>query len=286
MYGSAGSPVRASSAALFKSSGAAARARADGGPIARRNSRPPTLFITMPLSINTIDTLLSAPLTFHPSHTPHTTRTQTQHTRTQTQQTQTAPTAKLEHVAERFSAFYTDLEQERQQRRVAEASRHQALAEAVARLEKALEAEVKRRSEADRQMQAHFEDELKAAADRSAAQFAELSSSFRTGLEGLARTLQDLHAVVKCALGPFNLLLLLFCAPLPPLIRPCHCGCRPIFAPVPRAHPHKHTPFLPLTSTNREEREQRRQDVEHLAATLVGKVNECVGALDEGERFG
>ena len=53
--------------------------------------------------------------------------------------------------------------------------------------------------------------------------------------------------------------------------------------PVPRAHPHKHTPFLPLTSTNREEREQRRQDVEHLAATLVGKVNECVGALDEVE---
>lgn len=32
----------------------------------------------------------------------------------------------------------------------------------------------------------------------------------------------------------------------------------------------------------REEREQRRQDIEHLAASLVNKVNECVGALDEG----
>lgn len=201
------------------------------------------------LSINTVDTLLSAPLTFHPSHTsPHNTPTHKHNT------TQTAPTAKLEHVAERFSAFYTDLEQERQQRRVAEASRHQALAEAVARLEKALEAEVKRRSEADRQMQAHFEDELKAAADRSAAQFAELSSSFRTGLEGLARTLQDLHAVVKCALGPLSLLLLLLCAPLPPLIRPCHCGCRPVFAPRPSRSPTQTHTLLhtsPLQQTGR-----------------------------------
>lgn len=32
----------------------------------------------------------------------------------------------------------------------------------------------------------------------------------------------------------------------------------------------------------REEREQRRSDIEHLATSLVGKVNECVQALDEG----
>lgn len=31
----------------------------------------------------------------------------------------------------------------------------------------------------------------------------------------------------------------------------------------------------------REEREQRRNDIEHLATSLVGKVNECVAALDE-----
>ncbi|KAI8470508.1 MAG: striated microtubule associated system I fiber component [Monoraphidium minutum] len=141
------------------------------------------------------------------------------------------PTAKLEHVAERFSAFYSDLEQEKQQRRLAEASRYQALADSLVKLEKSLEAEVKRRAEADRQMQAHFEEELKAIQDRSAAQYAELSSSFRTSVEGLARTLQDLHGIVK------------------------------------------------------EEREQRRQDIEHLAGTLVGKVNECVAALDE-ERVG
>lgn len=137
------------------------------------------------------------------------------------------PTAKLEHVAERFSAFYSDLEQEKQQRRLAESSRYQALADSMVKLEKSLEAEVKRRAEADRQMQAHFEEEVKSIQDRVASQYAELSSSFRTSVEGLARTLQDLHAIVK------------------------------------------------------EEREQRRQDIEHLAATLVGKVNECVGALDE-----
>lgn len=34
-------------------------------------------------------------------------------------------------------------------------------------------------------------------AERSAAQYAELSSSMRTSVEGLARTLQDLHAIVK-----------------------------------------------------------------------------------------
>lgn len=32
----------------------------------------------------------------------------------------------------------------------------------------------------------------------------------------------------------------------------------------------------------REEREQRRADIEHLASSLVNKVNECVAAIDEG----
>lgn len=45
--------------------------------------------------------------------------------------------------------------------------------------------------------QAHFEEEIKAIQDRVASQYAELSSSFRTSVEGLARTLQDLHAIVK-----------------------------------------------------------------------------------------
>lgn len=33
----------------------------------------------------------------------------------------------------------------------------------------------------------------------------------------------------------------------------------------------------------RDERDARRGDIEHLATSLVGKVNECVSAIDEGE---
>lgn len=39
----------------------------------------------------------------------------------------------------------------------------------------------------------------------------------------------------------------------------------------------------PPTRTCRDERDSRRSDIEHLATSLVGKVNECVGALDDGE---
>ena len=45
---------------------------------------------------------------------------------------------------------------------------------------------------------------------------------------------------------------------------------------------------VPLLTTPycsyRDERESRR-DIEHLATSLVGKVNECVAAIDEGERY-
>jgi len=41
-------------------------------------------------------------------------------------------------------------------------------------------------------------------------------------------------------------------------------------------------PLLLVPKTHREERDQRRNDIEHLATSLVGKVNECVAALDEG----
>ncbi|KAF8061372.1 SF-assemblin [Scenedesmus sp. PABB004] len=137
------------------------------------------------------------------------------------------PTAKLEHVAERFSAFYTDLEQEKQQKRMAESSRHQVMAEGIARLEKSFEAEVKRRSDSDRALQSHFEGEIKGLQEKLNASYAELSGAFKASLEGLARTVQDLHAIIK------------------------------------------------------EEREQRRADIEHLAGSLVSKVNECVAAIDE-----
>lgn len=60
-----------------------------------------------------------------------------------------------------------------------------------------MQAEVKRRSEADKQIQTHFESEIKLLQDKLNTQYVELSTAFKTSLEGLARTVQDLHAILK-----------------------------------------------------------------------------------------
>jgi len=134
---------------------------------------------------------------------------------------------KLEHVAEKFSNFYNEIELEKQQRRMADAARFQMLTDSIAKLEKSLEAEIKRRAESDKQIQVHFESEVKGLQERTALQLADLQAAFKTSVDGLSRTMQDLHTIIK------------------------------------------------------EEREQRRSDIEHLAGSLVNKVNECVAALDE-----
>mmetsp|Transcript_27178 Transcript_27178/g.69192 ORF Transcript_27178/g.69192 Transcript_27178/m.69192 type:complete len:278 (-) Transcript_27178:593-1426(-) len=137
------------------------------------------------------------------------------------------PTVKLEHVSEKFAGLWTDLEQEKQNRRIQESTRMQLFQESVQRMEKSLEAEVKRRAESDKQLQSHFEGELRALQERMAAQTVEMQSALKSAVESLSSRVQDLHALI------------------------------------------------------REEREQRRNDIEHLATSLVGKVNECVSALDE-----
>lgn len=137
------------------------------------------------------------------------------------------PTAKLEHVTERFAGLWTDLEQEKQNRRIAESTRLQMFQESVTRLEKSLEAEVKRRAESDKQLQVHFEGEIRTLQERSAVQLSEMQVALKGAVESLSNRVQDLHSLI------------------------------------------------------REEREQRRSDIEHLATSLVGKVNECVQALDE-----
>mmetsp|Transcript_444 Transcript_444/g.1145 ORF Transcript_444/g.1145 Transcript_444/m.1145 type:complete len:273 (-) Transcript_444:1052-1870(-) len=141
--------------------------------------------------------------------------------------TTTGSAIKLEHVSEKFAGLWTDLEQEKQARRIAEATRMQLFQESVLRLEKSMEAEVKRRAESDKQLQAHFEGELRVLHERSACQVAEMHNSLKSAIDSFSSRVQDLHAVI------------------------------------------------------REERDQRRNDIEHLATSLVGKVNECVAALDE-----
>lgn len=141
--------------------------------------------------------------------------------------TTSGPAVKLEHVSEKFAGLWTDLEQEKQNRRIADNTRIQLFQESVQRLEKSLEAEIKRRAESDKQLQTHFEGELRVLQERTASQALEMQSALKAAIDSFTTRIQDLHVLI------------------------------------------------------REEREQRRTDMEHLATSLVGKVNECVGALDE-----
>lgn len=104
---------------------------------------------------------------------------------------------KLEHVAERFSTFYNDLEQEKQQRRTQEATRYQQVQENLTKLERSLEAEIQRRTESDKQLQSHFSAELKSLQDKFTSQIGEMQQAFKSSLEGVSRTLQDLHIIMK-----------------------------------------------------------------------------------------
>lgn len=61
------------------------------------------------------------------------------------------------------------------------------------------QAEVKRRAESDRQLQTHFEGELRALQERSAAQHAELHTSLKQGVDSLSTRMQDLHSIIRCA---------------------------------------------------------------------------------------
>ncbi|PNW80868.1 hypothetical protein CHLRE_07g332950v5 [Chlamydomonas reinhardtii] len=141
------------------------------------------------------------------------------------------PSAKLEHVTERFAGLWTDLEQEKQNKRIQESTRFSLLQESLQRIEKSVEAEVKRRAESDKQLQSHFEGEIKTLQERQLQQFTDLQLALKSAVESLNQRITDLHALV------------------------------------------------------RDERESRRSDIEHLATSLVGKVNECVAAIDE-ERNG
>lgn len=137
------------------------------------------------------------------------------------------PTAKLEHVTERFAGLWTDLEQEKQNRRIQESTRFSLFQESLQRIEKSLEAEVKRRADSDKQLQTHFEGEVKALQERQLQQFTDMQLALKSAVESLNQRVTDLHGLV------------------------------------------------------RDERDSRRSDIEHLATSLVGKVNECVGALDD-----
>ncbi|KAG1659271.1 hypothetical protein FOA52_008200 [Chlamydomonas sp. UWO 241] len=138
-----------------------------------------------------------------------------------------AATSKLEHVSERFASLWTDIEAEKQARRLAENSKARNFTESLARVEKGLETEVQRRADSDKQLQTYVEDELAALSERCASQNTEMRAVLEQGIDALSARVQELHTAL------------------------------------------------------REEREQRKRNVEHLATSMMGKVNECVAVLDD-----
>ena len=105
--------------------------------------------------------------------------------------------ARLGHVAERFSSFYNDLEAEKQHRREAENQRRHTFSEHVTKLERSLESEIKRRADADAQLQAHLETEMKAAQDKIMLSVREHSLGLKASIDALGRSFAELHGALR-----------------------------------------------------------------------------------------
>ncbi len=139
---------------------------------------------------------------------------------------------------------------------------------------------MKRRAESDKQLQSHFEAEIKTLQERQLQQFSDLQLALKSTVESLNQRISDLHTLVRCAPAPG------LCPSRQPGPPPscvawaqvlCYLLCS-VRVPTPLTVPSPRAP--------RDERESRRSDIEHLATSLVGKVNECVAAIDEGGWLG
>lgn len=56
---------------------------------------------------------------------------------------------------------------------------------------------MKRRADSDKQLQSHFEGEIKSLQDRSAAHISELQSALKTAVESVSSRIQDLHSLIR-----------------------------------------------------------------------------------------
>lgn len=59
------------------------------------------------------------------------------------------------------------------------------------------QAEIKRRAESDKQLQSHFEGEIRAVAERTAAQHADMQNALKQAIDSLSNRVQDLHTIVR-----------------------------------------------------------------------------------------
>jgi len=105
--------------------------------------------------------------------------------------------------------------------------KRQGLVDSVNKLERNLEAEIKRRMEADKSLQNAMEAELSSMHEKHSMQMREMQMSLTASIDALSRTFADLH------------------------------------------------------NTLREEKEQRRVDIEHVLSTLLHKVDETQAGLDD-----
>jgi cell fate (sporulation/competence/biofilm development) regulator YlbF (YheA/YmcA/DUF963 family) len=71
-----------------------------------------------------------------------------------------------------------------------------------------LQAEIKRRADADKQIHNHFETELKTVQDRMSLQMNEMQIAVRSSIDGISRTVQDLSTVFKYVHSQADLLMM------------------------------------------------------------------------------
>lgn len=58
---------------------------------------------------------------------------------------------------------------------------------------------MKRRAESDKQLQSHFEAEIKTLQERQLQQFSDLQLALKSTVESLNQRISDLHTLVRCA---------------------------------------------------------------------------------------
>ena len=80
-----------------------------------------------------------------------------------------------------------------QNKRMAEEEKRHNLVEQVAKLERGMEAEIKRRMEADKALQVTVEAEMKAMQEAHHQQMRDIQMSMNASVDALSRTLADLH---------------------------------------------------------------------------------------------
>ncbi|KAL3158770.1 hypothetical protein ABBQ32_011498 [Trebouxia sp. C0010 RCD-2024] len=105
--------------------------------------------------------------------------------------------AKLSHVAEKFSTFYSEIENERQARRHQEASRHQQAQESLSHLEAFVKAQAQKQQEANAQLKAYIDDEIRAVHERISAQIRDSQLGLKACVDSLARNVQDLKDAMR-----------------------------------------------------------------------------------------